>query len=100
MKKTLLYLPAAAILGILVTVVPLITIVEIGSGDKRQNAPYASLFSESFGRLEGHHDLKTSNNSELAVLAIGFVIAFVVYTFVKHRMPSRDHIQPVRIPPY
>jgi len=101
MKKTLIYLSAAAILGILVTIVPLLTIAQIGMGENRQNELHASSLNESFGRLEGHYD---SNNpalsdSDLTVLAISFIIALVAYTLVKHRAPRRYNFR-LGVPPY
>lgn len=99
MKKTLLYLLAAVVLGILVTIVPLITVAQIGSTGNRQNESYTSLLRKSLGQLEGQYDLKTSSgNSDIEFLTVSFVIALVAYILVKYRMPKRDRMQ-YRFPP-
>jgi biotin-(acetyl-CoA carboxylase) ligase len=101
MKKTLLYLLAAAILGILVTVVPLITVAQIGIGINKQNEPQAKSLGQGLRQLEGGDGSKSSdvNNSDLAVLAISFVIALLAYTLVGHRAPRRYNMR-LGVPPY
>lgn len=99
MKKTLLYLAAAVVLGILVTIIPLITVAQIGSAGNRQNESYASSLAHSLGQLEGQYDLKPSSfNSDLEFLTVSFVIALVAYILVKHRLPKRERVQ-YRFPP-
>lgn len=99
MKKTLLYLSTAVVLGILVTIVPLITVAQIGSTGNRQNESYPSSLRKSLGQLEGQYDLKPSSvNSDLQFLTVSFVIALVAYILVKHKMPKRNHVQ-YRFPP-
>lgn len=99
MKKTLLYLSTAVVLGILVTIVPLITVAQIGITGNRQNESYTSSLAHSLGQLEGQNDLKTSSaNSDLEFLTVSFVIALVAYILVKYRLPKRDRMQ-YRFPP-
>jgi hypothetical protein len=99
MKKSLLYLSIAIILGVSVTLVPLFTLAALVGGD---HGGRASLFvdGELRGR-QGLYDLSTSrsNVSDLVALTVSFVIALAAYLFVKHRMPSREYVW-VRIPPY
>jgi len=91
MNKTLLYLWASAILGILVTIVPLITITQIGIGGN-QNEQYTKSLGQGLKRLDGSSssNTQTSNNQDLAVLAIGLAIALAVYAVVRRRIP-RDY---------
>jgi hypothetical protein len=92
MNKTLLYLWAAAILGIMVTIVPLITL--IGIGDRNQDEFYTKSLGEGLKRLDGSSSSNTprSDNSDLAVLAISLAIALAVYTVVRRRIP-RDYTE-------
>lgn len=92
MNKTLLYLWTAAILGILVTIVPLITITQIGVGDRNQSELYTQSLGQSLKRLDGSYSSNTprSDNLDLAVLAISLAIALAVYTVVRRRIP-RDY---------
>jgi hypothetical protein len=88
--KTLVYLLAAVILGILVTVVPLFTIAQIGSGNRDGNVLYPSSIGRDLSHLEGGYgsNASTSNISDLTVLPISLVIALVAYFWIKHRTSS------------
>jgi hypothetical protein len=91
LKKTLLYLLAAAILGILVTVVPLITVVKFTTvaktaiGGSTQLAPQPRSIGQGLKQLEGGSGLNSSqvNISDLTVLAISIIIALLAYTLVR-----------------
>jgi hypothetical protein len=96
MKKTLLYLLAAAVLGILVTVVPLITVAQIGIESNKQNEPQARSLGQGLRQLEGGDG---SNSSDVAVLAISFFIALLAYALVGHRAPRRYNMR-LGVPPY
>jgi hypothetical protein len=101
MKKTVLYLGAAVILGVLITVVPLVTIAEIGNENiATQTGPAPSSVSKGFGQLEGQVSPETSlSDRDLAVLAISFVIALAAYALTTHRAPRRYNLR-LGIPPY
>ncbi len=96
MRKSLLYLTAAVILGITITLVPLVTLALI----RRDIYMHSQFFSE-FGSLErGSFQLKSSQSyvSDFTVLTVSFVIAMVLYLFVRRRVP-RDFAR-IRFPPY
>lgn len=101
MNKTLLYLLAAAVLGILVTVVPLITVAQTGIGGNPQNAPQAKSLGQGLRQLDGGDGSKSSevNSSDLTVLAISFIIALLAYTLIGHRAPRRYNMR-LGVPPY
>jgi hypothetical protein len=101
MKKSLLYLAVAIIIGVLVTLVPLFTLAAL-VGANQGGSHMTSLFLD--GELRGNqglYDLRTSRSdiSDLVTLSVSFVIALAAYLFVKHRMPNREYVW-VRIPPY
>jgi hypothetical protein len=100
MKKSLLYLAAAVILGVSVTLVPLFTLAALVGPDHNGHAVSLFLDGELRGR-QGLYDLDTSRSdtSDLVALTVSFVIALAAYLFVKHRMPNREYVW-VRIPPY
>lgn len=90
MKKILLYSAVAVVLGLLLTLVPLITLAEIRAEDH-----YAMLgsFCEQLEKLEGPRGLGGPKYSaaDVEVFAISFVIALVVYVLFKRRTPHRDY---------
>jgi hypothetical protein len=100
MKKTLLYLLAAAILGILVTVVPLITVAQTGVGSNTQT-PQPKSLGPSLKQLDGGDGSKSSevNGTDLTVLATSFIIALLAYTLIGHRAPRRYNMR-LGVPPY
>jgi len=95
-RKSLLYLTAAVILGITITLVPLVTLALI------QRDIYArSQFLNEFSSLErGSFQSNSSQSyvSAFAVLTVSFVIAMVMYLFVRRGVP-RDFTR-IRFPPY
>ena len=101
MKKTLLYLLAAAILGILVTVVPLITIAQTGIGGNTQNTPQAKSLGQGLKQLDGGDGSNSSqvNSTDLTVLAISFIIALLAYTLIGPKAPRRYNMR-LGVPPY
>jgi hypothetical protein len=95
-RKPLLYLTAAVILGMAVTLVPLVTLALV----RRDIYVRPQLFSE-FGSLErGSFQSNPSQSyvSDFTVLTVSFVIAMVLYLFVRRRVP-RDFAR-IRFPPY
>ena len=100
MKKTLLYLLAAAVLGILVTVIPLIAVAHVGIGGIAQT-PQAKSIGTSLKQLDGDTDSNSSrvNSSDLTVLAISFIIALLAYALIGQRAPRRYNMR-LGVPPY
>jgi hypothetical protein len=100
MKKILLYLAAAAILGILITIVPLITIAQIGIGENRESVFYPSSIGQGVRQLDGDYGSNTSNvnNSYVTVLAVSFIIALATFALVGHKAPRRYNLRP-GVPP-
>lgn len=90
MKKILLYSTVAVVLGLLLTLVPLIALAEI-----RAENHYGRLcaFLEQMEKPEGTHGLSGSKFSaaDLEVFAISFAIALVVYVLFKRRIPHRRY---------
>ncbi len=100
MKKTLLYLLAAAILGILITVVPLIAVAETKIGSNPQHASLAPLLGQGLKQLDGGgSSTSQTNRSDLTVLGISLFIALLAYTLVGRRAPRRYDLY-TRLPPH
>ena len=90
MKKTLLYSAAAVVLGLLLTLVPLITLAKI--------RPYyyhamRNSLPEKLETLDGTYGFRGYSYSaaDVNVFAISFVVALVVYMLFKRRRPHRDY---------
>ena len=86
MKKILLYSAAAVVLGLLLMLVPLITLAKI-----RPNHYHAmrNSLSEKLETLDGTYDFGGSKYSaaDVKVFAISFVVALVAYMLFKRRRP-------------
>jgi len=98
MKKTLLYLLAAGALGILVTVLPLITIAQVGIGG---STPQSTSLGKGLRQLDGGDGSRSSqvNSTDLTVLAVSFIIAFLAYALVGPRAPRRYNMR-LGVPPH
>lgn len=84
MNKTLLYSLVAVVLGLVLMLVPLITLGEV----KANGAPLMSdYFSKQLEKIEQTYN----SDVDLKIFAVSFAIALVVYLFVKHKMGSRDY---------
>ena len=92
MKKILVYLAVAVVLGLFLTLVPLITITIAEIRVENNYAMSHSLW-EGLEKLEGTRFLGTSQYSDagLEILAISFVIALVVYVLFKRRLPHHEY---------
>jgi predicted secreted protein len=100
MKKPLLHLTAAVILGILAIIAPLLALAPM---ERATDIGGVGVFlGEGLRHLEGSNTYGVNAPypyfSDFAVLAISFVIAMVVYLYVRHRIPRIDAPW-VRIPP-
>ena len=78
MKKTLLYIFAAVILGLLLTLIPAITIEKT-----KTSIVYVSLLQEA----KGIHDLVSARYApvHVEIFVISFVIALVAYLWIKRK---------------
>jgi len=101
MKKSLLYLTAAIMVGIVAIIVPLLALAPVER--MTSNGGIGVFLGEGLRHLEGSntYGINTPNPyfSDFTVLAISFVIAMVIYLYVRHRIP-RIETPWVRIPPY
>jgi len=89
LKKTLLYLLAAAILGVLITVVPLIAVAATRIGSSPQHA-FAPSLGQGLKQLDGGgSSTSQANRSDLTVLGISLFIALLAYTLIGRRAPRR-----------
>jgi hypothetical protein len=78
------------VLGLLLMLVPLITISEVKANN---NFPMPEHLLDQLEKIEG----KYSSDVDVEVFAISFVIALVAYLLVKSRIPHREY---ERIGPY
>ncbi len=101
MKKAFLHLLLAAILGIIITIVPLIVITQIESGTTKPNQSYAQSLGPGLKHLDDNNGSNTSNadSSVVTILAISFIIALIAYGLVKHKTPKRFYMR-LGVPPY
>ena len=98
MKRLLIYLATAVVLGVVTMVAPLITFAEFRHEGFTPTSPWIRA---NFRGLEGYDNL-TSPNSDVpgfTVLTVSFVIAMIAYLLVRRRIPRYD-LPWVRIPPY
>jgi hypothetical protein len=97
-KRLLIYLASAVVLGILTMVVPLITFAEIRREGFTATSPWIRA---NFLGLEGYDNLAAPNSDVLGftVLTVSFVIAMITYLLVRRRIPRNDFSW-TRIPPY
>jgi hypothetical protein len=95
MKKPLLYLAVAVILGIAITLAPLVAITLV-----QQNQHEPEGFLGGFRSLEETSSSQSSSESyvlNLTIMVVSLVIALSLYMFVRRRVP-RDFSR-VRFPP-
>ena len=88
MKKILLYSGVAVVLGLLLTLVPLITLAEFRPENHYDATLYVQSLPEQMKSLEGTYGLDTPaySTANLQVLGVCFSIALVVYVLFKCRM--------------
>jgi len=92
LKKILLYSAVAAVLGLLLILIPLITLAGIKAEKDFQNGPplYLQSLPEQLRKLEGASNglnKPAYSTADLQIPAIGFAIALVVYLLFKRRIP-------------
>jgi len=87
----------AVVLGIVLTILPLITLVEVRlQSSQSENLPLSRQLKDLDGVSEG---TPADSNLDLTVLAIAFAIAAVIYLINKRRLSSRDQ-EYARFNPY
>jgi hypothetical protein len=97
LKRTvLLYLVAAFIIGILVTVIPLVTLAQIKTSSNQ--AQTAQSLGTGLKQLDGSSNSKT-DNSEVFVLAVAFIIALLAYGVGGQHAPRRYEMR-LGVPPH
>jgi hypothetical protein len=97
-KRLIIYIASAVVLGVLVMVAPLITFGELRHEGFMVTSPW---IRSSLRGLEGYDNLASSNSDVpgFTVVTIGFVVAMIAYLLVRRRIP-RHGLPWVRIPPY
>lgn len=100
MKKVLLYSLVAMVLGLSLMLVPLITVSNVKA---ISYFPMPEQLSKELQGIEGMNkegiedtyrqklEMIYSQNTEVEIFAISFVIALVVYLLVKSVIPRRDY---------
>jgi len=89
LKKTLLYTAVAVVLGLSMTLIPLVTLAEL-KPENHYATPHS--FSRALEGLEGSHvNTQTSSSADVEVLAVSFAVAFAVYVLFKRRRPHQEH---------
>ena len=93
LKKILLYSVVAVVLGLLLTLVPLITLAEFRAENQYDGRPYVQSFPEGMKRLDGTYGLDTPaySTADLQVIGVCFAIASVVYVLFRRRIHLHDH---------
>jgi hypothetical protein len=83
LKKTLLYVAAALVLGVLLTLVPLITLTGI---EAEKNEMSREFFANSMDKLENIGGFKAeSYPPDMRVFVFSFAAAIAVYALLKFR---------------
>jgi len=86
LKRAFLYSVAAVILGLVLTLVPLVTFAKM----KTENGVGRFLFESSLEKLEGYQRLDSPRYSliDLESFAISFIVALSIYVLFKRRTSS------------
>jgi multidrug efflux pump subunit AcrB len=96
LKKSLLYLMAAIVLGVAMTLTPVIAVAFVRQGTN-ENVP---KILSGFGSLErGSYELTSpgSYSTDFTVVVFSFAVAIILYLYVRHRVPRG--FTHVRFPP-
>lgn len=93
MKRTQAYSVAAVVLGLILVLVPIVALSQI---NQASNGALTQSAREGLKELEGSRVDNSSFASvepsyELQLLAVCFVVVFVVYVLVKRRMTPHDY---------
>ncbi len=85
LRKALIYSVFAVLLGLLVVLVPLVTLAEIGAQDHHKPN---ELFSERLEQLDGRTPDNRSSTSDVESLALSFIIVLAAFVFLRRRKPQ------------
>ena len=98
MKRLIIYIASAVVLGVLVMVAPLITFAEFRHEGFMATPPW---IRSNLRGLEGYDNLAAPNSDVpgFTILTVSFVVAMIAYLLVRRRIP-RHGLPWVRIPPY
>lgn len=97
MRKMALYVTIGTVVGLLIMLVPIISVAEFQTENHFLSG---STLSDDLRRLDGYFGLNASvpSFSDLGILVASFIVATVVYFLVKRRLPARDR-EWTRLPP-
>jgi hypothetical protein len=97
-KRLVIYIASAVVLGVLVMVAPLITFAEFRHEGFMATSPW---IRSNLRGLEGYDSLAASNSDVpgFTILTVSFVVAMIAYLLVSRRIP-RHGLPWVWIPPY
>lgn len=85
LRKALIYSVFAVLLGLLLVLVPLVTLAEVGAQDHYKPN---ELFSERLEQLDGRTPDNRSSTSDVESLALSFIIVLVAFVFLRRRKPQ------------
>jgi hypothetical protein len=85
LRKALVYSVFAILLGLLLVLVPLVTLAGIGAQD---NYKPNELFSERLEQLDGRTSNNRSSTSDVESLALSFIIVLAAFVFLRRRRPQ------------
>jgi hypothetical protein len=85
LRRVWAYSALAVLLGLLLVLVPLITLLSIGAEDQRAAN---ESFSLSIKKLEGSRSDNGSSTADAESLALSFIIVVVAFMFLRRRRPQ------------
>ena len=89
LKKILLYVVIALVLGVTITLVPLVTRAEIGNTQIWSTQSVSQALRDLDGSSSSVSPPKFSA-SDLEILASCFVVALILYLWVRSKRPDRE----------
>jgi hypothetical protein len=98
MRKSVIYILMATVLGLLITLVPLLA---IGAESEHNGVLSSMRVGESMEMLEGRSynmNIASSWSGELGFLAITFVVALVIYLLLRRKVQPDTRVRPIHYP--
>ena len=88
MKKLLIYSTTAAVIGLILTLVPVSLVAFTLTETRKDNAMQGFSFASGLEKIEGTSGLEAQKYSvnEIAISAISFIIASLAYVLFKFRI--------------
>lgn len=90
MKKLLIYSATAAVIGLILTLLPVLLVALTELEAEKDYAAARSAFTEGLEKLEGTYttlDKPKYSIADLGVIALSFIIALSAYIFLRPKMP-------------